>query len=160
MKTIQKQTVAMALSTIFLLMGCDKGGSSSTNGTAVDSSNLSSNTNGVFAYKNLEWQDNEAIKDGEEYAYRNDYCDALTLGGHYDWRIPSVAEFNELYEVRENLNYIWDISVDIYWTNEENSRAISVYNLNIGKSGLFLLDRIGSHKWGTRCVRNVKVEEK
>jgi hypothetical protein len=156
MKTIQRQTLAIALTSTFLLIGCGGSSSSPTTGTAV---NNTSTVNGIFTYKNLEWQDNEAVKDGSEYAYRNDYCDALTLGEHYDWQLPSVAEFTELYKVRENLKYVWD-ELDIYWTSDETSRVVSTYNLNIGKSGLFILDRVGTYKWGTRCVRDVKIGEK
>jgi hypothetical protein len=163
MKTIQKQTLAIALISTFLLIGCGGGSSSSpTPETQVDdSSNLSSSKNGILTYKNLEWQDNEAIKDGSEYAYRNDYCSALTLGEHYDWRLPSSAEFEELYAVKSNLKTLWSTdTVDIYWTKHNTSTHVSVYNLAVGKGGLFIIDRVGSTKWGISCLRDVKIGEK
>jgi len=159
MKTIQKQTLAIALLSTFLLIGCE-GGSSSSSPTETQADNPVT-VNGVFTYKNLKWQDNESVKDGSEYAYRNDYCDALSLGEYNDWRLPSSDEFKELYEVKNNLKNLWSSdTLDIYWIKHNTSTHVSMYNLAAGKVGLFIINRVGSQKWGIRCVRDVKIGEK
>jgi len=45
----------------------------------------------------LEWQDDESVKKSWEEAI--EYCEALELGGHTDWRLPS---FNELYTIADH----------------------------------------------------------
>ena len=161
MKTIQKQTLAIALLSTFLLIGCGGSSSSPTTETQVDNGSNLSSINGIFTYKNLKWQDNESVKDGSEYAYRNDYCDALSLGEYNDWRLPSSDEFKELYEVKSNLKNLWSSdTLDIYWTKHNTSTHESMYNLAAGKVGLFIINRVGSQKWGIRCVRDVKIGEK
>lgn len=152
--------MTFAVVTILLLVGCGGSSSGTTTNSTTNTTNLEiKSKNGILTYKNLKWQDNESVKDGSEYAYRNDYCDALSLGEYNDWRLPSVDEFHELYEVRSELKYLWS-DLDIYWTSDETSTHILTYNLNLGRSGLFMLNRVGSYKWGIRCVRDIKVEEK
>ena len=45
----------------------------------------------------LEWQDDESVEKSWEEAI--EYCEALELGGHTDWRLPN---FNELYTIADH----------------------------------------------------------
>ena len=100
---------------------------------------------------NLQWQ-NELYTQAEEDAYNDnsetgkvlywqsaiDYCEALTLGGKEDWRLPN---FNELYYIADRsisepaidtiFNLPSDLGISYYWsatTNASNSDyAWSVY---------------------------------
>ena len=40
----------------------------------------------------LEWQDDLILKRGKNFADAKAYCEALTLGGKNDWRMPSLRE--------------------------------------------------------------------
>lgn len=150
---MKKTTIAILTS--FLLIGC--GGDSNSSDTQNEPSNadLAQTNNGSLSYKNLEWQDNKAVAgEGSEYAYRNDYCSSLTLGEHTDWRLPTVKEFKELYSIKNKVDYVWQTNdLDLYWTADGTDTTISVYNFNNGIAGLFYVDKVGSYKWGIRCLR-------
>jgi len=164
--SILKTTMALALGTA-LLTGCGGGSSeggagTGTQGNGMQNSSTNSNSkNGVVTYKNLEWQDDGTIEGNRvEYAYRNDYCTGLTTGGHSDWRLPTLSEFKELNEVKDQLDFAWNKENYIYWTADEGRAAgknyIMMFNLSKGVSILFYVDRLDSYGWSTRCVRGVK----
>ena len=67
----------------------------------------------------LEWQDDESVKRSWEEAI--EYCEALELGGHTDWRLPS---FNELYTIADHTKRnpaidarFQSIVSDSYWSS-------------------------------------------
>ena len=164
--TILKTTMALALSTA-LFTGCGGGSSEGGAGTGTQGNgtqNPSTNTQnngGILTYKNLQWQDNGVESSLVTYAYRNDYCEGLTLGGHSGWRLPTLGEYKEVYVVKDKFDFAWSNENYIFWTASEYTIAgkerISVFNMSNGLSPLFYVDRIGSNdKWGERCVRNVK----
>lgn len=174
MNTILKTTMTLAVAATFIT-GCGGGTSSSdtgttgsttsgdTDNTGTPSDGSSQSSGGIFSYKELQWQDDETLEsEMVEYAYRNDYCDALSLGGNTDWRLPTVAEYSELNEVKDLLDFSWSEENYIFWTADEATSGgkeyISMYNLSQGGSILFIVDNIFS-EWGVRCVRGGSVEE-
>ena len=42
----------------------------------------------------LQWQDNETVK--KDWKEAIDYCEALALGGHSDWRLPNINELTSI----------------------------------------------------------------
>ena len=50
----------------------------------------------------LQWQDEYGDHDGSiprlKWIEAIDYCEALTLGGYDDWRLPNIREFDSLVE--------------------------------------------------------------
>ena len=54
---------------------------------------------------NLQWQDDADVSDDTKqlnWQDAIDYCEALTLGGKEDWRLPN---FNELYYIADRSRY-------------------------------------------------------
>lgn len=41
---------------------------------------------------NLMWEDTKHVLNGVSYYEADTYCKSLTLGGHNDWRIPTLRE--------------------------------------------------------------------
>ena len=46
----------------------------------------------------------------------NDYCDSLTYFGYSDWRLPTLAELQQMYADR---NTIGGFSIGNYWSNDQ-----------------------------------------
>ena len=105
----------------------------------------------------LEWQDDESVKKSWEEAI--EYCEALELGGHTDWRLPS---FNELYTIADHtkknpaIDAIFQAIVsDYYWSsttfvgNEDSAWGV-VFN-----SG----DDYGDTKSSSNYVRCVRARD-
>ena len=42
----------------------------------------------------LQWQDNESVS--KKWTDAIDYCEALTLGGYNDWRLPNLNELRSI----------------------------------------------------------------
>ncbi|RUM67720.1 MAG: hypothetical protein DSZ05_02145 [Sulfurospirillum sp.] len=116
---------------------------------------------GIFTYKGLQWQDNDEIKGNRvQYADRNSYCSQLRLGGYSDWRLPSVEEFNQLNEVKDQLHFAWSEENYIYWTSDSTESIIRMYNLSNGMSPLYHIDRLTGYGWSIRCVRDTSSSKK
>jgi len=73
----------------------------------------------------LQWQDDYSDNNGsvKETKWEDaiDYCEALTLGGYDDWRLPN---FNELYSITDHTKSnpaidttFQDVVSDYYWSS-------------------------------------------
>ena len=108
--------------------------------------------NGIFSYKNLQWQDDGKIE-GHRVQYKDikKYCQELTLGGYNDWRVPTVKEFEELNEVKDKLNFSWSDENYIYWTADESTISVTgqdiirMYNLSQGKPLFYYIDKLDNY---------------
>ncbi len=158
-------TLSCLLTTVFLV-GC---GSVDTTTSKNNSNNnseqntqhsLPTTQNGIYSYKNLQWQDDGKIE-GNRVQYKDikTYCQQLTLGGFDDWRLPTIKEFEELNEVKDKLNFSWSNDNYIYWTADETTISatgkdiIRMYNLSQGKSLFYYVDKLDNYGWSERCVR-------
>lgn len=103
----------------------------------------------------LQWQDN-VLAHGSWLAAKN-YCSDLTIGGYYNWRLPTSKELYGLVEYRENSYFINTIFYSVIYGNYWSSTYIIgydnfVWTINFSNGDL---------EWGNiwqnyyvRCVRN------
>ena len=67
---------------------------------------------------------------------------------------------NELYEVKDQLDFAWSEKNYIYWTDEEYKSGsrdkIGMFNMSNGLAPQYYVDRIGDYGWSARCVREKK----
>ncbi len=115
--------------------------------------------NGIFTYKNLQWQDDESVPTSRvAYSERDAYCKELTLGGYNDWRVPTVSEYKELNEVKDKMNFAWSEENYIFWTSHDYTAGakeyVSMFNLANGLSPQYIVALVGNDEWGIRCVRD------
>jgi len=105
----------------------------------------------------LEWQDTPSAEEKEEkWSMSRSYCRSLTLGGHRDWRLPSVNELQTLVLIAQNkvdgkkLQYN---STSDYWTNEEYKEDDGdAWEIHIGSAHHFHNDKCENAN--VRCVRS------
>ncbi len=125
----------------------------------------------------LQWQDNESVskqwltQENYDAGQYNDitgdtaasYCTALRLGGHSDWRLPSIGELETLIDYgKTNPTLSSDLFqnsiADTYWSSttsaEYNDEAWRVF-LDYGYSNYYSKDE-GTN---VRCVRDASKSE-
>ncbi len=76
----------------------------------------------IDGYTGLTWQDNPAVVDNlVTYKKAYLYCQELTLGGHTDWRVPTITELLTLVSYNKykpaligGFNYVED---NFYWSS-------------------------------------------
>ncbi|WP_022851109.1 DUF1566 domain-containing protein [Limisalsivibrio acetivorans] len=145
MKKIQLVMIVMLLMTSQVIAELTRNGS---NGTVTDSRN------------DLMWQDDsDAASFTKQWQEAIDYCEALTLGGYNDWRLPNMRE---LLSIADRSTY--DPAIDntfqnvrslLYWsstTDAGNSYLAWSVDFNHGKSYDYL--KLGHID--VRCVRSVE----
>lgn len=104
----------------------------------------------------LNWQDNETVS--KSWIQAIDYCEALTLGGYDDWRLPNQNELRSIVD-RSKKNPAIDNSfktIDIsnsYWSSttvyEYNNLAWLVsFSIGYGNKNS------KSYEFNVRCVRD------
>ena len=123
----------------------------------------------------LDWQDNYS-NNGDNIKYSNwteaiAYCEALTLGGYADWRLPNINELKSII-VKTNYNYYSSVRLGFvtivpvynytpeaytdrdYWSSTTHAKysntAVWVMDFGYGFSDIGG-KTIGSHY--VRCVR-------
>ena len=109
----------------------------------------------------LAWQDDYA-DNGDAVKHSNwadalSYCEALTLGGNDDWRLPN---FNELYSIGDRSTFnpaidstFTNVITNGYWsatTYASLTRHAWVVGFNYGVA----YNRDKSHSYYVRCVRD------
>jgi len=103
----------------------------------------------------LQWQDNETpARMNWESAI--DYCEALSLGGHTDWRLPNKKELLSIvdyssYEPSINTVFVHTISSN-YWSSTTSASYPNYAWLVDFKVGL-TPGAPKSHSGHVRCVR-------
>ncbi|MBN2824246.1 MAG: DUF1566 domain-containing protein [Campylobacterales bacterium] len=73
-------------------------------------------------YTGLTWQDNQDVKDNlVTYKKAYQYCNELRLGGHADWRVPTITELLTLVSYNRykpaiigGFNFVED---NFYWSS-------------------------------------------
>lgn len=121
------------------------------------------NGNGTVTDLNtgLMWQQGDSQNAGFGFTWQEavDYCLALELDGHTDWRLPTRRELSYLVDIDTvwpnpyiNSTYFPECHSIGYWSSstyaEDPDRAWYVYFVN---GGLDAENKIGS--WYVRCVR-------
>ncbi|CAA6819512.1 MAG: Unknown protein [uncultured Sulfurovum sp.] len=105
---------------------------------------------------NLQWQD-DVVGSTMNWESAISHCEALTLNGHDDWRLPN---FNELYSIADRSTYnpamdpaFSAVSTSYYWSSTTDASHTSVawvvdfylgYDDNVYKTGSCYV----------RCVRD------
>ena len=103
----------------------------------------------------LQWQDNEIVS--KKWTEAIDYCEALTLGGYNDWRLPNQNELRSIADRSKNKPAIsstfQNVVSNYYWS----SSTVVGYEY-LAWSVYF---RYGYEYWGgksgvsyVRCVRD------
>ncbi len=105
----------------------------------------------------LEWQDDSASKTVKrDYSGAKAYCEALTLAGKSDWRLPTIKELQSIVDIGKYKPAIksgfknvasgdyWSSSVDV----SDSGSAWDVYF-----KGGYTFDHSKSDECYVRCVR-------
>ena len=103
----------------------------------------------------LQWQDNESVS--KKWTEAIDYCEALTLGGYNDWRLPNQNELRSIADrskrepaISSTFQYV---AYYYYWSSStvvgDEYRAWGV-NFNYGYDDW----RNKSDEYYVRCVRD------
>jgi hypothetical protein len=107
-------------------------------------------------WTNLEWQDNE---EASKRTWTNAiaYCEALTLGGKSDWRLPTINELESIVDYDKDRPAIADefttmISGHSEWSSTTYANNTSLVWVLKPKFGT-ITDRRKSEKQYTHCVR-------
>jgi len=104
----------------------------------------------------LQWQDNE-IGTRTTWQGAIDRCEALTLGGQSDWRLPNINELDSLVDdskVNPSIDtvFLYTVASSRYWSSTTNANYSSpawVVYFNLGNQGNDNKDNKGY----VRCVR-------
>lgn len=95
-------------------------------------------------------------KAAAQWGSANSSCEASTLGGYTDWRLPTLAELRKIYTYRTQIGGFPSRAVtnNNYWSSTPGSRSGYYYyvNFNDGTSGE--MPRVNSFK--VRAVRSVQ----
>jgi len=103
----------------------------------------------------LQWQDDTNIT--KSWTEAISYCEALTLGGHSDWRLPN---FNELYSIADHSksnpaidSTFINVVSNLYWSSttvvgHEDRAWVVDFNYGNGTWGN------KSNSYYVRCVRD------
>jgi len=74
---------------------------------------------------NLMWEDTKHVEDGQvTYLEADSYCETLKLGGHNDWRIPTLKELLSIVDYKRyepaTLQEFSRVDEDrLYWSSTE-----------------------------------------
>jgi len=111
---------------------------------------------------NMMWQDTEDnIRMLVSHIDSSKYCSALRVGGHTNWRVPSVDEYSYIIDKSRKdeimINRVFRyILQDDYWASDRTWR-------NFGRWGYYIYFKSGSAYYENRtypkyirCVRDMK----
>lgn len=111
---------------------------------------------------NLMWQDTkDNINVLVSHIKAPEYCKNLHLGGHTDWRVPTVDEYKTIIDKKRKDELMIDrafvfINQDDYWTYDRTWR-------NFGRWGYYIFFKSGAAYYENRtypkyirCVRDLK----
>jgi hypothetical protein len=107
----------------------------------------------------LQWQDNE-LQNGETslgWEAAIDHCEALTLGGHQDWRLPNIKELKSIVDrTRVNpaipIEFVWAASGNPYWSSTTfSSNHTYAWAVFFNNGNAADVDKINTRF--VRCVR-------
>ncbi len=106
----------------------------------------------------LVWQRQDDAKE-RDWKQAMQYCEALTLAGSTDWRLPGKAELSGLLEKKRaynnNINKeAFPNTKNWYWTQDPNNvaGAIGAWYVNFADGSVYWDYQVYKHF--ARCVRN------
>lgn len=106
----------------------------------------------------LMWQDNTDAKDlTKAWADAINYCETLSLGGHSDWRLPSIEELVSITDkgrVNPSIDPSFaNVASSNYWSSTTNvSNSDNAWNVNFNNGNDNNNNKTGSNY--VRCVRS------
>lgn len=110
---------------------------------------------------NLMWEDTKHAEDGQvTYLEANSYCKALKLGGHDDWRVPTLKELLSIVDYKRHepatLKEFKRVDQDkLYWsTTEYAGKSTEFWGVVFENGETDSASAIYSRR--VRCVRAVK----
>ncbi len=106
----------------------------------------------------LEWQDDSAAKTVErDYSGAKAYCEALTLAGKSDWRLPTIKELQSIVDINRYKPAIKssfkNVASECYWSSSfrvSYSRSAWFVDFEDGKTGSY---NSADDDLYVRCVR-------
>ena len=85
------------------------------------------------------------------WSIANDYCDSLTYFGYSDWRLPTLAELQQMYADR---NTIGGFTASSYWSSNTCTGGHRAVNFTTTSSGGYTFcDSYNSSGWYYRPIR-------
>jgi len=110
---------------------------------------------------NLMWEDTEHVENGQvTYLEANSYCDALKLGEHADWRVPTLKELLSIVDYKRYepaiLKEFSRIEQDkLYWSNTPYAnKSTEFWGVDFEDGDTDSASAIYDRR--VRCVRAVK----
>jgi hypothetical protein len=95
---------------------------------------------------------------GHPYAAADTYCEALTLGGYDDWRLPTAGEAATIFHCRGTFPPVYDVFTAMYdgiWTTTETGTIAGdepkVCGAGQASGQFYDFGKVGAQN--TRCVR-------
>jgi hypothetical protein len=115
----------------------------------------------------LMWQDDATLNNADNeksWTNANNYCEALTLGTHEDWRLPTITELTSIVDFRaDNSNSrIFEVfqnyqNLESYWSSTEYEEYWETHHWYIHSNGANNYDEDSeSYPYFVRCVRTVE----
>jgi len=102
----------------------------------------------------LVWQDNETVE--KTWVEAISYCEALTLGGNDDWRLPNKKELLSIVDYNTYNPAISSVfqntTSDLYWSSTTDaSNTSNAWSVNFYGGYTYNDDK--THNGSVRCVR-------
>ncbi len=109
---------------------------------------------------NLTWQDDQHVG-GKAWEEAIDYCEALTLGDHDDWRLPNYNELNSIIDNTTNapaMNPVFESTVseahDNYWSSTTYADVTTqAWTIQTRNGWAHKKDKTDTQYLFVRCVR-------
>jgi predicted small secreted protein len=123
------------------------------------SANFARDNSGIVLDYNskLSWQDNTTV-DSKNWKEAIDYCEALTLGGYNDWRLPNISELSSIIDLSSStkLDSTFKSTLQkVYWSSTSHVASSKIsWGINFAYGTNSYHPK--KEKKALRCVRGGK----